>query len=567
MAKNKRQKQYIVEGTITNQNNEPIKGLLVRATDQDPNTPENLLGCPVYTNDKGKYKIIYKDADFRIGGRESGGADIIIRVFSPEGKLLGKSKRHGNSPQQATINMKVDYTPIPVVEKELMVSGNIQLQDGQVARHFFVQAFDKDLRSEQLLGEGMTDGDGNYVSSYSSKSIIRAERGSADIFIKVFDPKNRPVGASDILFNAPPKAIIDFQVKADEIPPLSEFELIRLAALPLLSGVAITQLDETDKHHDITFLSGETGYSIDQIQHFVQAHYFESDSKIQAPFWYVVLGVSFYEDVAYSNLEEQRQQIIERLSQLDERGIRKALRIAFATKIIETVSEDVVQRWLQSFEDYVADSEVTSKDTFTRKALEEVGIKDKKKQAKFAMAFNKYKTFSPELVEELKKDRFKVSEINDLQTTYELSGFANGDFELVKSTKKTFEVRDPKDIRLLAKKSDKDWTALVKKTHKSQPLQVPLDLEIHKDHVESFTEVYGKTLHKQFSTAYPTMAFSGGLDRAIDAGSASGLKNPDKVKRVIDANPDFEFLTTPIDIKKQETWIGMQYFLCLISLP
>ena len=232
---------------------------------------------------------------------------------------------------------------------------------------------------------------------------------------------------------------------------------------------------------------------------------------------------------------------------MDEQGIRKALRIAFAANKIETVSEDIVQKWLQLFEDYVAELEVTAEDTFTKKALEEVGIKGKAKQAKFAKAFNKYKTFSPELVDELKKGRFKVSEINDLQTTYELSGFTNGDFELVKSIKRTFKVRDPKDIRLLAKKSEKDWTDLVKKSNKSNPLQVPLDLDIPEEQEQSFTEVYGKTLYKQFCTAFPTMAFSGGLDRAIAAQRASGLKNPDKVKRVIDTNPDFEFLTTPID--------------------
>jgi hypothetical protein len=185
-----------------------------------------------------------------------------------------------------------------------------------------VQVFDKDLRSDQLLGEGITDRKGSYTVNYSSKSIIRAERGSADIFIKVFDPKNRPVGTSDILFNAPAKATIDFQIKAEEVPPLSEFELIHLSVSPLLSGVAITKLDESDKHQDISFLSGETGYSKDQIQHFVQAHYFEAGSKIDAPFWYAVLGISFYEDIVFNNLEEQRRQISERLSQLDERGIR-----------------------------------------------------------------------------------------------------------------------------------------------------------------------------------------------------------------------------------------------------
>ncbi|GAA0193468.1 hypothetical protein GCM10009122_56400 [Fulvivirga kasyanovii] len=554
MAKFKKQKEYTVQGTITNQNNEPVKGVLVRATDQDPQTPENLLGNPVYTDDKGKYKITYKDEDFRIGGKESGGADIIIRVFSPEGKLLGRSERHSNSPQNTTINMKVDYAPTPVEEKKLVVSGRIQLQDGQAARRFFVQAYDKDLRSEQLLGEGITDRNGKYSIAYSSKSFIRAERRSADIFIKVYDPKNRPAGASGILFNAPVRATIDLQIKGDEVQPLSEFEGIQLAISPLLSDVKITQLDESDKHQDISFLSGETGYTHEQVQHFVQAHYFEADSKIDAPFWYVILGISFYQDAGFNNLKEQRQQIAERLKRLDEPGIRKALKIAFANHKIEVVEEEVVENWIRLFEDYAATYEVTAGDTFTKKALEEVGIKGKEKQSKFARAYNKYKTFSPGLIDELKKSKFKVSEINDLQTTYELSAFTNADFEVVKAIKQKFEVREPKNIRLLARKSEKDWTDLIKKADGANPLPVPADLVLPEGQEQSFAEVYGKTLHGQFSTAFPTMAFSGSLDRALQSDSKPGLKNPRKVKKVIDSNPDFEFLTTPIDefAKKNE---------------
>jgi len=542
-----KRKQYIVEGTICDQKNKGIKGLLVRATDQDPKTPENLLGIPVYTNDKGKYKITYTDADFRIKGRESGGADIIIRVFSPEGLLLGKSKRHNNSPRQCTIDMKVDYAPSLPVQKELIVSGKVELQDGQEARGFFIRAFDKDLRSEQLLGEGLTNKNGNYTITYSSESLIRSERGSADIFIKVLDPKNRIVGTSDIVFNAPSKASIDIRIKAEGIHPLSEFELLHLSLSPLLSGIELNKLDESDKHKDISFLSGETGYSRNQIKHFVQAYCFELDSKITASFWYAVLSFSFYRNLSTSNLEEERLQINRKLSQLDEQGIRKALRVAFANNKIEAVSEKKIKKWLQSFNDYIADTELTPKDNFTRKALEEVGVKEVKKQAKFARAFNKHKTFSSELVADLKKDKFKVSEINDLQTTYELSGFANGDFEVVKSIKKKFKTREPKDIPLLAKRSEKEWTTLIEKTHNSKSIQTPFNLEILKGHEESFINVYGKSIKKQFATAFPTMAFSGALDRAIKAEDVSGLKNPEKLKRVIDNNPGFEFLTSPID--------------------
>jgi|GEM_PF-402301 len=439
--------------------------------------------------------------------------------------------------------------PLPGGNKKtvLVISGTIRLQNGQTAAGYLVQAYRKGLRSEELLGEDKTDESGNYTIDYAPDSAPAKGIVRTDVFIKILGAKKRQVGMSDIVFKAFSKVTIDFQIGANQVAPASEFDLILNTISPLLDDLKITELDESRDQNDIRFLSGKTGYSDAQIRHFVQAHSFEADSKIGAPFWYVVLGVSFYEDVAFKNLGEQRQQITERLSQLNEQGIRKAFKIAFASNKIETVSEDNVQKWLQLFEKFVADSEITTEDTFTKKALEEVGINGKTKQIKFAKAFNKYKTFSPELVDKLKKDKFKVSEIKDLQTTYELSGFTNSDFELVKSIKQTFEVRDPKNIRLLAKKSEKDWVDLIKKSHQSKPLQVPLDIEIPKDNEQSFTDVYAKTLHKQFCTAFPTMAFSGGLDRTIEAGSASGLKNPAKVKSVIDGNPEFEFLTTPID--------------------
>ena len=49
-----KRKLYQVQGTITNTNGQPLEGLLVKATDQDPNTPENTLGVPVDTNAKGE---------------------------------------------------------------------------------------------------------------------------------------------------------------------------------------------------------------------------------------------------------------------------------------------------------------------------------------------------------------------------------------------------------------------------------------------------------------------------------------------------------------------------------
>ncbi|QCK15291.1 Tc toxin subunit A [Mangrovivirga cuniculi] len=443
--------------------------------------------------------------------------------------------------------MVVEYSLDPVEEKELVVSGTIQLQNRQAAKQFIINAYDKDLRSEQLLGEGITDRNGKYIIKYNSKSILRAERGSADIFLRIYDPKNRLAGVSDILFNAPNIAKIDFNLKTDEVELLSEFDVIKLSISPLLSDVKITELDESEKHQDISFLSAETGYSQEQVLHFVQAHYFQADSNIDASFWYVVLGTSFYRNSQFKDLKEQRDIITQSLKKLDEPGIRKSLNIAFANNKIEPVGEEFIERWIILFEEYASVFEVTSKDTFTKKALEEVGIKNKNKQLKFAKAYSKHKSFSRELIEELKKEKFKVSEINDLQTTYDLNRYTNADFEIVKAIKQKFDVREPKNIRLVAKRSKKDWIDLVKKTPKANPMLLPKDNIIPKNQEKSLSEIYGVTLYEQFSAAFPTTAFSGELDRAIKSKNTSGLNNPREVKKVIDSNSEFEFLTTPID--------------------
>lgn len=89
MANKKDQQQYIVKGIITNQDKNPVEGLLVYAFDQDPNTPDNPLGQPAITDAAGKYTISFTEADFKIP-KESGGPDVFIRVYAGA-ELLGKS--------------------------------------------------------------------------------------------------------------------------------------------------------------------------------------------------------------------------------------------------------------------------------------------------------------------------------------------------------------------------------------------------------------------------------------------------------------------------------------------
>ncbi len=554
----KNKNTYTVKGTITNKAGKPLQGVMVKATDVDVKSPENVLGKPVYTDAKGYYEINYTDQDFIKTSKEKGGADIVIRVFLSNGKLLGKSKKHNDSDEKTVINLQLDYSPDKILEKKYNIKGKVKLPNGRPAKQFAIHVFEKKLRTEKLLTEGLTNSKGIYSFEYTSNDKISTEKETTDVFIKVYDPKNVLIGASDINYSSGTNTVIDFEIETTDQVVTSEFELMTFEIERLLEGESILKLDQDKKQKDIRFLSGETGYQENTVLQFVQAHHFEKESNIEASFWFTVLGMPFYEEQEYSNLEAHRQYLKERLSQLEESGLLKALDSAFKTNKITKVPKKNINQWLTKFYDYIAKAQLSipkAEKSFTKRALTASGIKDLKKQTAFVKLFNAHKSFSPKLVDQLKKNKlFKSAEIKDLQASYELRKYVNGDFTLIKAIKDTYKVKTPEAIRELAKNSEKDWEALIAKTAKKETIQLPYDLKLPENETEIFTVAYGKMLHKQLQKSYPTVSFLGSLERTLHTDNTStGILNASKIKNVLDKNPDFEFLTTPIDelVKKE----------------
>ena len=152
---------FIGKPCITNQKNLPIAGLTVQAFDQDLNG-ENQLGKPTVTDEKGAYQIAYTDEDFRIGGKESGGADIIVRVFEKD-VLLSETEPKRNAGGNVTINITIDK----VVNEPLPQS---LLTPPQQARldNLSEAISDKKLRTE--LETAFTEAKGDAAAAISNLS-------------------------------------------------------------------------------------------------------------------------------------------------------------------------------------------------------------------------------------------------------------------------------------------------------------------------------------------------------------------------------------------------------------
>lgn len=164
--------------------------------------------------------------------------------------------------------------PEPGDKTELfIVRGQIRQANGKPFVGALVRAFDKDLRKQQKLDESSTDEEGRYTISYSKERFERAEKGSADLFIVVFDADEQELARSDVVFNALQEETVDLTVLSSE-PELCEFDYVRKEIQPLLEGqgdsgdnLTIYQLSDSD----ITFLANDTGIARERIAWFVQA--------------------------------------------------------------------------------------------------------------------------------------------------------------------------------------------------------------------------------------------------------------------------------------------------------
>ena len=156
-----------------------------------------------------------------------------------------------------------------------VVRGRVTTPDQLPVPGLVVRARDRDLRTFQRLGtDGTTDADGRYEIAYTEDQFSRAEKGRADLVVRVFAPEtaddpDRPIAESPVLFNAPPVAEINLEVPAvhgQRVP--SEFERHVVTTLPLLAGqrtdrgdVPIGSLND----EEVSFVASDTGIDRQQV--------------------------------------------------------------------------------------------------------------------------------------------------------------------------------------------------------------------------------------------------------------------------------------------------------------
>lgn len=145
------------------------------------------------------------------------------------------------------------------------VRGTVTGPDGEPTAGVTVRAYDRDLRTEEPLGEpGVTDEEGAYEIEYSAGELARAEKGTADLRLRVRDEAGRelearPVGRElDTVFNASAMEAVDLRIAEGEAGP-SLWEELRTEVGPLLGELGWDDLGA----EDLAFLHHETGRELE----------------------------------------------------------------------------------------------------------------------------------------------------------------------------------------------------------------------------------------------------------------------------------------------------------------
>ncbi len=225
------------------------------------------------------------------------------------------------------INAEVDAK-----RKQFAVNGEVT-EHGEPLPNVIVKAYDKDLRTEEKLGESKSDSNGNYVIAYSSDQFRKAEKETADLIVRAFDESGTFLGESDIIFNAGKKAIVPLIITREDLK-LSEYEKLVVDLMPILEDQGISFANLTKE--DIVFLHKDTGNDESHIGFLAESARLSQRTNIPTEFFYGLArrGLKL-------NLESLLDQSTEKLSE--------ALKLAVDGKIVPNSLLDFLDKLLSQF--------------------------------------------------------------------------------------------------------------------------------------------------------------------------------------------------------------------------
>lgn len=491
-----RNRTFRISGhVIDRETRQGLSGLRVEAWDKDL-IFNDLVGADT-TDQQASFRIEFDESHFReifLDRRP----DLFFKVFRDSAlvKTTEDSVLWNVEAGERDVEIEVDAR----AERQFRVAGQVTGSDGAPIANHIVRAFDLDLRSEELLGETITDKAGRYLICYSAEQFRRAEKKGADVVVRVFSFIDSVLGESSTFFNVPADIQVDLVITGEYRGP-SEYERLFAEITPVLQGIAPADLKEDEKHKEITFLHGETQWPVDKLEHFVVAHRLSALSQILPEFYYALLREDTLLNATQSRheaitLQTDPQSLFYEVVLIEAETIRSAVRRAIQLETVPANLGKKLDEILAALALHRKNAE-THAETASRVKMAKDAIRHVSEIAGLSkikdMLAEKVSTISaisdPVLQSLIADGTLKEPEGRRLGTAASLYNLCDGNLTLVRALGEQVQ-----SARQVAAFSGAAWKARLDEAHVTPPDGMSVDQ-------------YAASLADRFATLFPTDAF------------------------------------------------------------
>lgn len=444
-----------------------------------------------------------------------------------------------------------------LIEKTYLVFGRITNKRNEPLTNLLVRAYDRDMRSEELLGQSITDKNGKYEIVWTSSRLSERRNKEADIAVKVFTKEKKTLlfssGMDTVRFNASAREEINIIIEKDIKPEVVDYESILAEVSAIVRQVPLVELQENEQHRDITFLSREIGLPAEKIEHLVVAHRLQAASEIDADFFYALLRkdtllksdpsgflpVRFHVDVNAEILP-----LLYDTALVDWKTIQRDVDMAVKEMIVSARVKKECKNNFAKLQKYKDEASAYYQNERPQKIIRIISnfiLEDKITAVEnlFRESKDDLNAFLKSVSdEEVYPNAEAAAESEVAVMLGELFGFEQ---TIIAEVKESLEIKKKEDIRKLAALNKAGWQeVLTKAADKINLAGKPLDKKV--------INLQASSLVRKMEKQYPTAAFSAQLGRE----KKSVYKNQKAMADFLTKHEDFDLQSHNVDLFLKE---------------
>ena len=459
------------------------------------------------------------------------------------------------------------------------VAGHVTDANGEPLPKATVVALGVALRASRELGRAITDGSGAYSIAYAgvmSAPALAAPAGAAhdgivlpplrnlvDVQVELLNSDGSVALTSPVIYNATHQTTIDLALGGTQRAQPSEFSRLTSTLQPLLGNLAPTELREDTQFRDLSFLAGETSLDKPQIALWSIAAHVSAATQLSPQLFYALFRSNVpanAETMALASttdgvdLATNAQNLQDALLATSPATLEKALESALANNLLPASYASQAKTDLAHLQTLANTAALNSVRGMGKTSIASVMNTLKVQtdiQTKFIQLYanatsTDLRTFWKNLANNAD---FTKQQVADLRFGITVGRITRGHLPLISALAAQRSSGKISHARDLARLTADDWAALLQTSVDGKPIGIPANITASTPALA--LQAYAHMLERDFTLAYPTVAFSARLAKDTKAPFQAGQA----VSTFLDANPSFDLTISNIDAFAKKTSI------------